>query len=135
DEPRGLGEAQRCLRRGGAMFLPTPNRGSLGPDPHIGLWAGGYMPRRVVAAAARLQRAVPPARRLLSAADLVRLLREAGLPPSRVFLPDVPADQRNVLSPALRRLVDVYHAVKHTAIGRRLLHMVGPLLYAVAEKP
>lgn len=135
DQPRGLAEAQRVLGSGGAMFIATPNRWSLGPDPHIGLWAGGYMPRRVVAAAARLQRAVPPARRLLSAADLVRLLREAGLPPSRVFLPDVPADQRNVLSPALRRLVDVYHAVKHTAIGRRLLHKVGPLLYAVAEKP
>src|SRR5581483_8341823 len=57
-----VAEAARVLRRGGLLFLATPNRFSLGLEPHV---------------------------RLLSSFELRRLLQVSGLEP-RVELPAVP---------------------------------------------
>jgi 2-polyprenyl-3-methyl-5-hydroxy-6-metoxy-1,4-benzoquinol methylase len=39
DDPRSiLAEAARVLALGGCLWLTTPNRFSLTPEPHVGLW-------------------------------------------------------------------------------------------------
>ena len=40
-----VSEAARVLRPGGGFFLSTPNRFSLTPEPHVGVWGLGYWPR------------------------------------------------------------------------------------------
>jgi ubiquinone/menaquinone biosynthesis C-methylase UbiE/uncharacterized protein YbaR (Trm112 family) len=135
DQAATLTECRRVLRPGGALFVTTPNRFSLGPDPHVGLWAGGWLPAAWLAAYARRQGAVPPQRRLLSAATLRRLIEQAGFTRPRVLVPDIPADQRDRFAGALRMLVHLYGAAMRVPISRILLRWIGPLLHAVALKP
>lgn len=40
-----LKEASRCLRSGGWLFLYYPNRFSLLPETHTGIWGLGWIPR------------------------------------------------------------------------------------------
>jgi SAM-dependent methyltransferase len=135
DQKATLAECCRVLRPGGALFVTTPNRYSLGPDPHLGLWAGGLLPPAWLAAYARRQGAVPPQRRLLSALDLRRSLTEAGFERSRVWVPDVPAELRARFAWPIRALVALYQAAKRLPLSRSLLRWIGPLLHAVAQRP
>jgi SAM-dependent methyltransferase len=135
DQRRAFAECRRTLRAGGWMYLSTPNRFSLGPDPHTGLPAGGWLPETLTAAYVRWRGGRPPERRLLSAGDLRRSLRAEGLDSVRIGVPDVPAAQRAGFGPAARRLIDGYHVFRKMPLGRQLLERVGPLLDAVARKP
>ena len=135
DQAATLAECHRVLRPGGALFLTTPNRYSLGPDPHLGLWAGGLLPPSWLAAYARRQGAVPPQRRLLSAPILRRLLEDAGFDRPQMLVPNIPAEQRGLFSWPLRALVDLYQVARRLPISRSLLRWIGPLLHAVAQKP
>ena len=135
DQEQTLAECHRVLRPGGALFVTTPNRYSLGPDPHLGLWVGGLLPPSWLAAYARRQGAVPPQRRLLSAPGLRRLLEGAGFAGPQILVPDIPADQRGRFPWPLRVLVHLYQAARRIPMSRALLRWIGPLLHAVAQKP
>jgi len=135
DQPKGLSECHRVMRPAGYLCISTPNRYSLGPDPQVGIWAGGYLPERWLAAYVRWQGGNPPKRRLLSAASLSILIREAGFSPPRISLPDVPPGQRNHLGRGMNLLIDFYHTAKRLPFSRQLLYWAGPLLHAVSEKP
>src|SRR5438552_9579577 len=70
----------RMLKPGGMLCLATPNRFSLGLEPHVRLWGVGLLPRPL---AKRYVRAVRKSGydhvHLRSALGLHRLLRDAGL--------------------------------------------------------
>ena len=134
DQPQTFSEAQRVLRTPGRVFLSTPNRFSIGPDPHLGLLCGSFMPKSWIAAYARKHGAVPPKRQLVSARRLSTLMRTAGFKGRRVFLPDVTAAQRAQLPPRAQWAVGAYHLAKRLPVTRQLLYLVGPLLYAVGKK-
>ncbi len=134
DQAGALAEAARVARPGAPLVIATPNRFSLGPDPHVGTWGAGLLPERVVAAIARRQGAIPPRRRLHTSRSLARVLRRAGFARPRVFLPDVPAAHRRRLPPMLRAAAAVYTALAFVPLTRWLLLVVGPLLLAVAER-
>jgi SAM-dependent methyltransferase len=132
---RALREVHRVLVPGGALFVATPNALSVGPDPHIGMWASGYFPRAWVARRARREGSIPPKRRLLSIFTLQARIRESGLLPAKVFLPSVPAAQRRHFPAPFRAAIGLYSVFTRIPGLRRLLYLVGPLLYAVARKP
>jgi ubiquinone/menaquinone biosynthesis C-methylase UbiE len=46
DSQRVFTEARRVLRRGGDVRLRTVNRFTLLPEPHVGVWGVGFVPRR-----------------------------------------------------------------------------------------
>ena len=135
DQTRGLEEAQRVMRPRARLFIATPNRRSLGPDPHAGIWAGGWLPDRVVGAYVRRKGGIPPKRKLLSTGELRRGLVRAGFDEVRTFVPEVPAGQRSGFGPGLRRIIDAYNTAVRTPPGRAVLLRIGPLLHAVARKP
>jgi len=135
DQTLGLEEAHRVMRATARLFVATPNRHSLGPDPHAGIWAGGWLPDRVVGAYVRRKGGIPPQRKLLSAADLRRALVHAGFDDVRTIVPEVPASQRAGFGPGLRRVIDVYNTAVRTVPGRAVMLRIGPLLHGVARKP
>ena len=130
DQGAALGESRRVLGESGRLLVSTPNRLSLGPDPHIGVFGGGYLPRAIVNTIAKLQLARPPGRKLLTAASLRRRLDDAGFSDVRVALPGVSDAQRAQFSGLARRLADAYERARHMPVLRDALQAVGPLLQA-----
>lgn len=135
DQPLVAREALRVLRQGGRVFIATPNRYSIGPDPHVGVWGGGLLPERVLGWYVQRRGGIPPRRQFVSAGGLRRLLRAAGFANVRVFLPDVGEDQRARFGALTRAAIDGYHVVKRLPVGGPLLRAIGPLLDAVATRP
>lgn len=134
DQSRAIGEAYRVLEPDGRLFVSTPNRFSLGPDPHLGVPAGGFWPKSLLAKVARRQGAIPPKRNLLWARSLARLIRAAGFSSARLDLPQIAEAQLRDLSGALRAGVGLYRAAQKLPLTRPGLFLVGPLLYATARK-
>jgi SAM-dependent methyltransferase/uncharacterized protein YbaR (Trm112 family) len=134
DQRNAMREAHRVLAPEGRLFVATPNRFSLGPDPHIGVPAGGLWPKSWLAALARKQGAIPPARNLLWARSLSRLIRASGFDAARVDLPRISDAQIAGLSAGLRAAVRLYRASQQIPLARPGLLLAGPLLYATARK-
>lgn len=134
DQHLALHESRRVMRSGAYIFVTTPNRFSLGPDPHTGLWAGSFMPGAVTRAYVRRRGGIPPARRLLSIGALRRVLKQSGFADVRIALPDVTAAQRVSFEATTRVILAIYAKVKRSAPGRIILERIGPLLVAVARK-
>lgn len=135
NQKQALMECHRALRTGGFIFVSTPNRFSLGPDPHTGLWAGGMLPRGLVAAYVRRQGGIPPKRNLLSYFSLKKIIHQAGFSTPSVWLPEIPMAQRNQLEKPFRFLVDVYNRAKKMPLLRGMILWISPLFQGVAKKP
>ncbi len=131
DQDRTLEETGRVLVRGGRLWLTTPNRTSLGPDPHIGVPAGGLWPRTWLDAWARRRGAVPPRRVLLTRWSLAGLLQRHGFRPPRIFLPGLAPAQVAVLGVAGRTAAGLYGFLRTLPVSREALGVIGPLLGAV----
>jgi SAM-dependent methyltransferase len=130
-----LAEAHRVARPGARLLISTPNRYSLGPDPQVGIWAGGYLPSSVTAAIVTRQGGIPPKRNLLSTGSLRSLLRSARFTDPSLSVPGVPDAQKALFPPFVRALISAYSATRRSRAGNWLLRRIGPLLTAVAEKP
>src|SRR5205807_1562819 len=89
--PRPRGRL-RDGRPGGLLFLATPNRYSLGLEPHVRLWGVGFLPRRLAETYVETVRKASYSHvRLLSARTLAGLLERHGLEPE-IVTPAVPTE-------------------------------------------
>jgi SAM-dependent methyltransferase len=124
----------RALRAGGVLFLATPNRFSLGLEPHVRLWGVGWLPRplarRYVAA---VRKAPYDHVRLLSSFGLRRLLAAAGFA-VELRSPEIPAGTQALYSGVELRLVKLYNRVRGLAPVRAGLRLVGPFFHVFATK-
>src|SRR5690606_35658051 len=135
DQMTGVRECARVLRPGAAIVVSTPNRHSLGPDPHTGLPAGGWLPDAVTAAYVRRKGGVPPRRRLLSAGGVSRRLRDCGFVDVAIAARTIPDAQRASFSGLARAGVDAYRLARRVPGGGAALRVLGPLLHATARMP
>ncbi len=134
DAGLALDECARVTRPDAKLFVATPNRFSIGPDPHTGLPAGGFLPAAFVAAYVRAKGGVPPERRLYGPEGLRRLLDAHGFVTRRVGAPPIASAQLTGFGRAVRIAAVLYNAVLRFPPGRMLLDRIGPLLHAVADR-
>jgi SAM-dependent methyltransferase/uncharacterized protein YbaR (Trm112 family) len=133
DQPRAMAEVFRVTAFGGRLFLATPNRFSIGPDPQTGIWGGSLLPLAWTQAIVRRQGGLPPQRKLLTAGRLRRLLRQAHFREPLIYVPAVPS-QRSHFPLAMRTAMGAYEAARRLPVARQLLRCVGPILQAVTCK-
>jgi SAM-dependent methyltransferase len=126
DVDRVLSECARILRPGGRAYLTAVNRYSIAPEPHVGLWAVGWLPRGWQAAYVRQRgRGDFSNVRLFSLRDLDR--RAAAHFAARDFQPPaVPEDLRSTFSPGKRLALRAYDRALGLRSLRALLRWVGP---------
>lgn len=134
DQALTLRQAQRVLRGNGTIFISTPNRRSIGPDPQTGLPCGSFLPASWTAAWVRRSGGIPPKRKLLIAKELRNLLSRAGFGEISFSLPAISAEQRSHFHGLLGMAAKGYEIARALPGTRHLLSAIGPLLLATARK-
>jgi len=129
-----LRQAHRALRNGGALFVATPNRRSIGPDPHTGIPCGSFLPKKWTSALVRRAGGIPPKRKLLVAAELRALISKAGFEDVHLGLPGISAAQRAHFSGIMGVAMQGYELARKFPGSKQLLSAIGPLLLATAQK-
>ena len=134
DGARAVAEAARVLAPGGRILVSTPNRFSLGPDPHLELWAAGWLPAIATRWWAARKSALVPVRHLVSSRELGRWLTRGGFQSVRLNNPPVSSAQRLRLGKVGAGLAGAYNELRGWPGVRGLLRSVGPILHAVARR-
>lgn len=127
-------ECFRVLARGGHLWLSTPNRFSLTPEPHVRLLGVGFLPRRIAVPLVRRLRGTDYAQiRTLSAVALSRALARTG-GSTVVQAPPIPDTLRATYGGLGRRLIDAYHLARKAPVARPALLAVAPLFHATVRR-
>jgi SAM-dependent methyltransferase len=130
-----LAELTRVRRRDGSFLARCVNRFAPGPEPHVGVWGVGFVPRRWQNRFVRWRRGIPYEHvHLPSWPSLWRDLRRAGQTQLRVRCPELlPLDYAH-RGPWERRLFALYgRLARALPVARPLLLLVGPYLDVVSE--
>lgn len=123
-----------ALRPGGWLWLSTPNRFSLTPEPHVRLWGVGLLPRPLAVRLVRRLRGIDYGDiATLSAPALRRVLARTG---GRVGVcaPPIARAVRDTYAAPARALIDGYHLARRTPGVRQALLAVAPLFHASLHK-
>ncbi|MBI3665118.1 MAG: methyltransferase domain-containing protein [Acidobacteria bacterium] len=130
-----LAEMGRVLISGAPLFLSTPNRFSLAPEPHVGLWGVGYLPRRWANRYIRRRLGITyDDVRMLSVFALRKVFQARFPGAAQVLLPGLSPRQMQHFSPLKRRLARLYLALRRLPVVQNLFYLWGPFFHVVAVK-
>ncbi len=131
-----LAECARLTVPGGRVFVSTTNRFSLAPEPHVRIWGLGFLPRRFMPTYVRWRRGMAYEKKhLLSAWELARGMRRAGLDPVRLEPPTVTSVDLAVMGTAERAGARAWAFARRVPIIGRMLLRLFPVLHAVGFHP
>ncbi|WP_435009195.1 class I SAM-dependent methyltransferase [Tundrisphaera lichenicola] len=135
DQAATLAEAHRVLRPGGRLFLASPNRFSLAPEPHVQVWGVGFLPRAWMA---RYVRSVNNedfrAIRTLGFGEWKRLIRRSPFKRGDLIAPGLPEADLVAFGPIKKGLARVYNRTVASRTGQVAAKAVGPLFHVVCVK-
>jgi SAM-dependent methyltransferase len=135
DQAATLAEAHRVLAPGGRLFLASPNRFSLAPEPHVQVWGVGYLPRRWMPSYVHWARKMEfKAIRTLGYGEWKRLLRRSPFAESRISVAALPEADLAHFGPVKRWVARAYNAVVASRPGQTLALAVGPLFHVVCRR-
>jgi ubiquinone/menaquinone biosynthesis C-methylase UbiE len=130
-----LQESYRVLKSHGTIFLATPNRWSLTPEPHVNVWGVGWLPNAWREPYVQLVRKLPYRHiHLLNWFELRQLLRQTQFRQWQIVLPSFSSEQAAQLPNWARRVVPLYHTVTGFPLTRWLACLFGPLFHVVCMK-
>ena len=136
DQASYLNEIDRILAPGGVCALATPNRFSLAPEPHVGVWGVGWLPRHWRQPYV-LWRSGKPYDYcvLLSARELYSLFGRCTSLHAHIMPGAVPQEELNRFSPARRSVARAYNRLAATTTLRPVLLPICPFFQVIATKP
>lgn len=135
DQAATLAEAYRVLMPGGRLFLASPNRYSLAPEPHVQVWGVGYWPRRWMPAYVRLVRGIDfRAIRTLGHGEWTRLLHRSPFGGGTIQAPRLAGGDVAGLGPVKRAVGRLYNGIVSTRPGQAAARRVGPLFHVVCQR-
>jgi ubiquinone/menaquinone biosynthesis C-methylase UbiE len=134
DPEQTLHELARVLRHGGRLWLTTPNKRSLGPDPHLGVMAGGWWPETWLRRHATRTGKVYPRRTLFTGASLRRSLEDAGFKQIAIALPDIAESQASSQSLVMQGVIAGYQVAKRVPVVGQLLRSIAPTYLVTATR-
>jgi SAM-dependent methyltransferase len=131
DADRVAADSRRVLRRGGLLRVRTVNRYSLLPEPHVGVWGVGMVPRRWADRYVRWRNGQRYLHhRPLSPRELARGFRRAGFSGVRVSAAAMLTAERNRIGGAMQWAGPVYEHLRQVPIVGAMIRWVAPLLDA-----
>lgn len=133
DADRALRELRRVTAMHAVVALTTPNRHSLGPDPHLGLLAGGWRSAQALARHAERTGQVMPRRRLFTPGELAHALQRAGFAGVRCALPRFADAQRAGLPLPVNLAIGGYHVARRIPLLNSIVLQVAPTIAVVAR--
>lgn len=130
-----LDEAYRVLRGGGDLLLRTTNRFSLLPEPHVGLWGVGFLPRGWADRYVRWRTGTGYRHHHpWSAGQIRRALHRSGFRSVRVRAAATLSAEIRRASSGVRTVAPLYERARRTPLVRHGLRAVAPLLEAEARR-
>jgi 2-polyprenyl-3-methyl-5-hydroxy-6-metoxy-1,4-benzoquinol methylase len=135
DQRRFLRELDRIAAPGAPIALSTPNRFSLGAEPHVGVWGVGWLPSAWQRGYVR-RRTGNPYRfvRLLSARGLSRMMRRETHASGRLQVPRIPEAELAAFTGRRRLAARAYNRVAGVGALRWPLLALGPFFRWVGTK-
>ncbi len=135
-QSRYLSEMTRALKPGGHFALVTPNRYSLSPEPHVGVWGVGYLPRALQGRWVRYRAGVSyDYNRLLSVWELRRLFRDNGGLIPKIDFPPIADAEIELFPPRKARMARLYNRMARTWLFRVLAPIGGTYYRVTGRKP
>ncbi len=136
DQGRYLSEMTRVLKPGGQFALVTPNRYSLSPEPHVGVWGVGYLPRALQGRWVRFRAGVSyDYNRLLSVWEMRRLFRDNGGLVPQIAFPPIADAEIALFPPGKARMARLYNRLAGTVVFRALAPVGGAYYRVTGRKP
>lgn len=131
-----LAEAFRVLQPGARIFLASPNRFSLAPEPHVHLWGVGFLPRSLMPTYVRLTRGVDfRAIHTLGFREWRRLLRSSPFQTGTLTVPPLPPSDLAHFGLLKRKAAQLYNALVALPLAQPLARAFGPLFHVTAQRP
>ena len=135
NQTQTLAEVWRVLKPGGRLFLASPNRLSLTPEPHVLVWGVGWLPERWREGYVRRVNGSDYRQiRNLSWWEWRGLLNQSPFGGGRVEPPRLPNAELREFPTPKRRLGTLYNHLVGTGFGRFWARRVGPFFHVVCEK-
>jgi len=136
DQLQTFHELHRVLKASGRLFLATPNRYSLAPEPHVQVWGVGFLPRVWMPAYVKFVRQVDfRAIRTLGCCEWARLLRRTPFGGGTVLAPPLGERELGTFGPLKRRLGRLYNqAAGGGRLGRWLALRFGPFFHLHCQR-
>jgi 2-polyprenyl-3-methyl-5-hydroxy-6-metoxy-1,4-benzoquinol methylase len=136
DQGTYIREIERVLAPGATCALSTPNRYSLAPEPHVGVWGVGWLPRRYQAAYVLRRSGKPYAYcRLLSGGEIRRLLARSTSLQTTILTPPVPDEEMARFGRRKKQIARLYNRIVQTVPGQLVMSRVGAFFRVLAVKP
>lgn len=126
DQLEFIQEIQRVVRPDGRFVLAAPNRFSLSPEPHVGVWGVGYLPVSLQAKWVKLvSGSTYEFTRLLSVRELKGLAKKGGVENIDIQFPPISDEELAIFSPMKRRLGGLYNGLLKYSVTKLLIPYFG----------
>jgi SAM-dependent methyltransferase len=136
DQAAMLQEVHRVTRPGGYLALATPNRFSLGPEPHVSVWGVGWLPRRLQGRYVRWRTGHDYGMvSSLSTWDAARLIRRHTSFAFTIVAPEIPGVEIDHFSSRKACLARLYNRLIRLGWSKPILLPIGPFFRILGAKP